>query len=98
MKPAIFDRRQLTNTNYAIQSWVKFKSIRSHRILFSGSVTRLSESTTGPGGIAVTVELAYPPALMPPPGPGGIAVTVELACPPAWVVRVVESSLQDVTS
>ncbi len=37
MKPAIFDRRQLENTNYAIQSWVKFKSIRSHKILFSGS-------------------------------------------------------------
>ena len=36
MKPAMFDRRQLKNTYYAIQSWVKFKSIRSHRILFSG--------------------------------------------------------------
>ena len=53
---------------------------------------------TGPGGIAVTVELAYPPALTKDPGPGGIAVTVELACPPAWVLRLVESSLQDVTS
>ena len=37
IKPATFDRMLLENTNYAILAYVKFKSIRSHRILSSGS-------------------------------------------------------------